>query len=389
MKIDNHPTVLHHLARAPAARGPQPVDADRLRALARECGADDVRPRRHRSPRARRPARGDPEPVSLDEDPSRLRAAHEPRAGEEPGALDRQPRVPSQGRGRERDRAADRRAAGGGRRPRRQPVDGLSDGDEPLPRAHLGGGAQAGSRRRRPRPHGNPSQRHPPEVRQLRAARDRAPRCRKRRARTIPSTTTRAWNATCASPRVRSERSRTRATSTSRRASPTTTASSWAASTTGSSRSSTVEACGTIAAASTDAETSSLWQSLSFGPNYKSAYCMAVCPAGEDVIGPYLADRKRHLTEVVKPLQEKPETVYVVAGSDAEAHARKRFKNKWVKHVGIRSAAAPCPLLPGLAAVELPAGGFRRAQRHVPLHVHGRGGGPGDRRDRRQEDTGQ
>src|SRR5262245_27170848 len=83
-----------------------------------------------------------------------------------------------------------------------------------------------------------------------------------------------------------------------------------------------------------DAETSSLWQSLSFGANYKSAYCMAVCPAGADVIGPYLADRKRHLTEVVKPLQEKPETVYVVAGSDAEAHARKRFKNKWVKHVG-------------------------------------------------------
>jgi putative sterol carrier protein len=61
---------------------------------------------------------------------------------------------------------------------------------------------------------------------------------------------------------------------------------------------------------------------------------MAVCPAGEEVIGPYLADRKRHLLEVVKPLQEKPETVYVVAGSDAEAHARTRFKNKWVKHVG-------------------------------------------------------
>src|SRR5262245_18401786 len=34
-----------------------------------------------------------------------------------------------------------------------------------------------------------------------------------------------------------------------------------------------------------DAETASLWQSLSFGANYKSAYCMAVCPAGEDVIG--------------------------------------------------------------------------------------------------------
>jgi Fe-S-cluster-containing hydrogenase component 2 len=88
-----------------------------------------------------------------------------------------------------------------------------------------------------------------------------------------------------------------------------------------------------------DADTASLWQSLSFGANYKSAYCMAVCPAGEDVIGPYLADKKRHLIEVVKPLQEKAETVYVVPGSDAEAHVKKRFQNKWVKHVG--SGARP------------------------------------------------
>ena len=88
-----------------------------------------------------------------------------------------------------------------------------------------------------------------------------------------------------------------------------------------------------------DADTASLWQSLSFGANYKSAYCMAVCPAGEDVIGPYLADKKGHLTEVVKPLQEKAETVYVVPGSDAEGHVKKRFKNKWVKHVG--SGARP------------------------------------------------
>jgi ferredoxin len=54
-------------------------------------------------------------------------------------------------------------------------------------------------------------------------------------------------------------------------------------------------------------ETASMWQSLSHGADYKSAYCMAVCPAGEDVIGPYLEDRKRHLQEVVKPLQEKSE----------------------------------------------------------------------------------
>ncbi len=83
-----------------------------------------------------------------------------------------------------------------------------------------------------------------------------------------------------------------------------------------------------------ESETASMWQSLSHGANYKSAYCMAVCPAGEEVIGPYLADRKRHLQEVVKPLQDKPETVYVIKGSDAEAFARKKWKNKTVKHVG-------------------------------------------------------
>ena len=83
-----------------------------------------------------------------------------------------------------------------------------------------------------------------------------------------------------------------------------------------------------------DSESSSMWQSLSHGANYKSAYCMAVCPAGEDVIGPYLQDPQRHLTEVVKPLQERAEPVYVVPGSDAEAIARRKFKNKTVKPVG-------------------------------------------------------
>lgn len=35
-------------------------------------------------------------------------------------------------------------------------------------------------------------------------------------------------------------------------------------------------------------ETVSLWQSLAYKPNYKAAYCLAVCPAGEDVLGPFL-----------------------------------------------------------------------------------------------------
>ncbi|MGE0609431.1 MAG: epoxyqueuosine reductase, partial [Pirellulales bacterium] len=80
-------------------------------------------------------------------------------------------------------------------------------------------------------------------------------------------------------------------------------------------------------------ETVSTWQSLAFGPNYKAAYCLSVCPAGEDVIGPFQADRKGFLNEIVKPLQEKEETVYVVPKSDAEDHVRKRFPHKTIKQV--------------------------------------------------------
>jgi Fe-S-cluster-containing hydrogenase component 2 len=83
-----------------------------------------------------------------------------------------------------------------------------------------------------------------------------------------------------------------------------------------------------------DAESASMWQSLSHGANYKAAYCLAVCPAGEDVIGPYLADKKTHLDETVRPLQEKAETVYVLRNSDAEEHVARRFANKRAKHVG-------------------------------------------------------
>jgi NAD-dependent dihydropyrimidine dehydrogenase PreA subunit len=82
-----------------------------------------------------------------------------------------------------------------------------------------------------------------------------------------------------------------------------------------------------------DAETVSLWQSLGFGPNYKAAYCVSVCPAGEDVIQPFLTDRPKHLKTVVAPLQQKEETVYVISGSDAERHVQKRFPHKKTKRV--------------------------------------------------------
>ncbi|MGO9013881.1 MAG: SCP2 sterol-binding domain-containing protein [Dissulfurispiraceae bacterium] len=83
-----------------------------------------------------------------------------------------------------------------------------------------------------------------------------------------------------------------------------------------------------------DAETVSMWQSLSHGPCYKSVYCMAVCPAGEDVMPDFLTDRKKYIESVVRPLQEKEETVYVLKGSDAESHVLRAFPRKKIKRVG-------------------------------------------------------
>ncbi|HTZ18911.1 MAG TPA: SCP2 sterol-binding domain-containing protein [Dissulfurispiraceae bacterium] len=83
-----------------------------------------------------------------------------------------------------------------------------------------------------------------------------------------------------------------------------------------------------------DAETVSMWQSLACGPCYKSVYCMAVCPAGDEVIAQYLEDKKAFIEDVVKPLQQKNETVYVLRGSDAESHVLNKFPHKKIKRVG-------------------------------------------------------
>lgn len=87
-----------------------------------------------------------------------------------------------------------------------------------------------------------------------------------------------------------------------------------------------------------DGESASMWQSLSFGANYKAAYCLAVCPAGEEVIAPFLEDRPGFLREVLKPLQQKVENIYVRPGSDAETYVMKRFPHKSVRrvHSGLR-----------------------------------------------------
>jgi epoxyqueuosine reductase QueG len=83
----------------------------------------------------------------------------------------------------------------------------------------------------------------------------------------------------------------------------------------------------------TQSETVQMWQSLAFKPQYRSGYCLAVCPAGEDVIGPFLNDRKEYVRDVLRPFQQKPEVVYVAEGSNAEHHVRKRFPHKTARHI--------------------------------------------------------
>lgn len=115
-----------------------------------------------------------------------------------------------------------------------------------------------------------------------------------------------------------------------------------------------------------DKETSSIWQSLSFGANYKAAYCMAACPAGDDLIGQFLTNKKEYIEEVLNPLQEKIEPVYVVKGSDAEAHVKKRFPHKTVRN--IRSGVRPDSLKNLLFAMPL---AFQKGQsKGVNLTYH-------------------
>ena len=59
-----------------------------------------------------------------------------------------------------------------------------------------------------------------------------------------------------------------------------------------------------------------------------------MCPAGDDVLAPFLTDRSQYLQDVVQPLQDKEETVYVVPNSDAEEYVARRFPNKHPKRVG-------------------------------------------------------
>jgi len=70
-----------------------------------------------------------------------------------------------------------------------------------------------------------------------------------------------------------------------------------------------------------DRETASMWQSLMYKMNYRCGYCMAVCPAGRPGGADFLSGRKAYVDEVVKPLLNRQEEVYVISGTPAEKRA--------------------------------------------------------------------
>jgi len=78
-----------------------------------------------------------------------------------------------------------------------------------------------------------------------------------------------------------------------------------------------------------DRETGFMWQSLMFRMSYRCSYCMAVCPAGEEVKPVFLEKKKEYIEGILKPLRDRHERVYITAGSKAEAKAR-RNTNKEV-----------------------------------------------------------
>lgn len=111
----------------------------------------------------------------------------------------------------------------------------------------------------------------------------------------------------------------------------------------------------------------SMWQSLSHGANYKAAYCVAVCPAGSEVIAPFADDRKGYTQRVVKPLRDKVEKVYVLPDSDAGDHVRKRYPHK--QAVEVHSQLVPDTVTGFLRSASLAFQVRRAADVRVALHM--------------------
>ncbi len=114
-----------------------------------------------------------------------------------------------------------------------------------------------------------------------------------------------------------------------------------------------------------DNETLMKWQSLTLGHSYRCSYCLAVCPAGEETVGAYERDKKGYVETIVKPLKQKKEPVYVIAGTTAEKTAA-RNPDKEIRYV--RNTIRPVSIASFLVGVQLAFNA--EAAKGMQLRIH-------------------
>lgn len=117
----------------------------------------------------------------------------------------------------------------------------------------------------------------------------------------------------------------------------------------------------------TDGETATKWQSLTYGHFYRCSYCMAVCPAGPDLLSTYERDKKLYVRHVVRPLREKREPVYVIEGTIAEGKAVKNA-NKFIRYV--KNKIRPTSVGTFLAGIPLLFNPKKAEGLDLTLHFH-------------------
>src|SRR5262249_6965519 len=76
------------------------------------------------------------------------------------------------------------------------------------------------------------------------------------------------------------------------------------------------------------ADPESLAQALPHGPNSEAPPCLRLCPGGAAALGPRPTDKAGPLRASVRPWQERGETVSVVPAPDTEARVARRFPRK-------------------------------------------------------------
>ena len=84
----------------------------------------------------------------------------------------------------------------------------------------------------------------------------------------------------------------------------------------------------------TDPESASMWQSLSFGAELQGGVLPERLPGWGGCHRPLSDQQGRASAGNRSSAHEKEETVYVIAGSDAEEHVARRFPHKKTKRVG-------------------------------------------------------